>query len=295
MELVDKKYPYPVLRPHGDDYISSCSFNLDGTFVNSDNKVKLDFTVQLTCDALRDLVEQAKVKIICHIECSLSAFRRVYEIPLDGKHIEIPEGDLSGKVFVCPFIVAYEDLKGFSSPYFNPIYGDLSFDIASGAVLAEGTQLKFFVEHETTALEYQPDIFSVLPYPDQPDDKNNNLMNVDVDGQKIRIFLPEHAFHQYQNLRRFGNSNEYLWSIIILPALVEALYEMRDIAIEDPEDLDSKLWSRILKEKIEKEYPNFIDDPKSLPIMGIAQELTKKATITALTTLAKVEEDEYES
>ena len=279
MELSEKKYPYPVLLPGGDDY-SGCHFNVSGQYEIVGGSVTLNFDVELNCDSLRDLVVQDQAQIICHIECPQAAYRRAFKIPLTGTKTQILAGDLSGKVSICPFIVACQDIPAYSSALFNEVYQNMSFHVWPGAVLAEGEQLRFFVETARESLEYQPDIFSIQPHEDVGE--NKDVMLVDLIGDKIRIQIPKESFALYRSLRRSGEANEMLWSALVVPALVEALNAMkRDVENSDGlECLDNSMWSHVLASNIKKIFPEVEKAPvetyKNLQACQVAQILVKK-------------------
>ena len=204
MELSEKKYPYPVLLAEGDDY-PGCKFNVSGQYEIVGGSVTLTFNVELNCASLQDLVVQGRAQIICHVECPQAAYRRAFNIPLAGSREQIAAGDLSGKVSICPFIVAGQDIPEYSSDLFNKAYQDMSFHVWPGAVLAEGEQLRFFVETEREGLEYQPDIFTIQPHEDVGE--NKDIMLLDLIGDKIRIQIPKDSFALYRGLRQSGEAN----------------------------------------------------------------------------------------
>ena len=45
---------------------------------------------------------------------------------------------VNGKLQICPFVVATDDLKAYTSPDFHEDYQGISFDIEAGCVMAVG-------------------------------------------------------------------------------------------------------------------------------------------------------------
>ena len=68
MNISEKRYPYPVLTPNGDDYEGS-SFDVAIEVVKSPEKVSVKFIPTLKDNGLKRLIgsEQA-AKIICHVK-----------------------------------------------------------------------------------------------------------------------------------------------------------------------------------------------------------------------------------
>ena len=266
-------------RELGDDY-SVGEFEIDVLPVKNVEGVKLSFKVLLSCDSIRTLVDSKKAMIICHIECPQSAYRKTEEITSKEQTVVIPSGLLSGNVIVSPFIVTAVDVLGYTSPGFNSDYQNLSFDFDCGAVIAVGTQKRFFVEPSQKDLEYKPDIFSVIPYDDE-----NGEVHVDTTGNKICIKLPRNVFSIYSVLLKSGANNEILWSAIVLPAIMTALYQMHDKAEKDElGELESTTWFQTISSKIRQLYSiEQIDDfLKEMDVVRVAQQLLSAPIPTAL-------------
>lgn len=287
MELSYKKYPYPVLMPRGegDDY-SIGEFEIEIFPVKREKEVEIEFRVSLSCQSIETLVADASASVICHIECSQSAYRKAECIPLEGKKITIPSNCLSGKVFVCPFIVTAKCIQGYTSPAFNEDYQGFTFDLECGAVIAVGTEKRFFVETSKNDLEYTPDIFSVIPY-----DNDEGEIQFDTVGNKICIKLPRQVFGYYNALLTSESNNEFLWSAIIFPALVDALYQIRDKAYsEGLGELEDLVWYRTISSKIAKLYAveNLEAFLKEMSVVSVAQRLINLPVSVALKKLGDI-------
>lgn len=170
MNISEKRYPYPVLKPEGDDYEGS-SFDVAIEVLQSSETVAITFGAELKDDGLRRLIGvEHRAEIVCHLECPKTVYRQVVKVGLpvcekagDGEKVtlEIPTAALSGDVSVCPFIVATEDIPDYTNESFNPDYECEAFAIETGAVMAEGRQKTFEVVTAKEALDLSPSIFSV--------------------------------------------------------------------------------------------------------------------------------------
>ena len=291
MELCEKKYPYPVLLPKGDDYVG-CSFDVIIDSRKTPTCISYSLDTKLDCPDLFVAVERGDAAIILHVECPQSAYRRSFVI--QHGHFDLPPistDDLSGKIFLCPFIVAQRDIQGFRSNSFNPEYDDLSFNIRCGSVLAEGEQLIDFADTVTRDIDYKPDIFSVVPYVPAPSDHERIKYDLAL-KPKITIKLPQNIYAQYNAMLKSGETREFLWSSIILPAVMEALYTMRG-EFEQNGDFgvfENSVWCPRLTERIEHLYPKAKSDWKHFfeetSIPEIAQELIKNPVSIAVSKLA---------
>ena len=292
MELIDKRYPYPVLTAGNDDYVG-CSFDVEVQLVKHDVQLELPLNAKLGSNSLQALIEDGYATIIMHIECSRSAYRRSHEIPLGEHTITIPSGDVSGSISLCPFIVARKDIENYKSEEFNPIYQDFVFRIRAGAVLAEGIEKSVFVDTSTRDIDYKPDIFSLVP--DKAMDEDNeqkSLIKIDPFNSKISIRLPTKAFSQYGALLKSGISSEVVHCVVILPAMMEALACMREAYRSDAlGDIKDFVWFNAVRERIMQLYPLAKQDMKGflcgeMNIATVAQSLIKSPVVDALNMLA---------
>lgn len=295
MELQDKQYPYPVLTSRTDDYVG-CSFDVQGTSVKHEHELELQLNTELNCQGLNSLVERGDAAVILHVECSRSAYRRSYVLPIGEAVIRISSADVSGRVTLCPFVVAQHEIKEYRSDQFNPIYQDLVFCIRCGAVLAEGEEKSVYVDTATKDIDYKPDIFSVVPDAAMNDDAvEKSQIKIDALKKKITIQMPTRAFRQYGALLKSGISNEVVLSAIVLPAMMEALYRMRDAYKEDEvEDLENLVWFNVVKERIEQLYPEARQNimqfvVEKMNVASVAQTLIKSPVVDALHKLSNSE------
>lgn len=302
MELCEKKYPYPVLLPKGDDYVG-CRFEVEIKSHKTPTEIVYHLEASLDCPDLRAVVDRGDAAVILHVECPQSAFRKSFAIPFGASNLPpLSTNDLSGKIFLCPFIVAQRELHDYQSDSFNQEYDGFSFNIRCGSILAEGEQLIDYADTVTRDIDFKPDIFSVVPYAPQPED--GDRMKVDLAlNQKITIKLPQIIYAQYNAMMKSGEAKEFLWSTIILPAVMEALYKIKECLQNDESaDFESKIWYMRLTERIEQLHPNAKLDLAEFfnksDIPELAQELIKNPVSVAVSKLASfggTREDEDEN
>ena len=228
MNISDKRYPYPVLTPDGDDYEGS-EFDVGLEVVKSPNEVTLTFTPTLKDNGLRSLIGVDKAaKIIVHVESPMTVYRRTFDMPLpvcdtasekEKTVITIPAAELSGVVSVCPFIVASQDIPAYTNEAFNPDYEGEAFSVDCGAVLAEGRQRTFVADTAREALAMSNSIFSAIL---DPDDSHKTLRN-DFTGNKIIVSMPRKMYVQYGTLKDSPKVQDLFWAMVFVPALVEVL------------------------------------------------------------------------
>ena len=252
MNINDKRYPYPVLTPNGDDYDKS-EFDIDLEVVKTPDDVTLTLSPTLKDDGLRRLIGvERKAKIIVHVESPKTVFRRIYDVAMpicdkasekENTVVKINAADLSGVVSVCPFIVATEDIPDYSNESFNPDYECEAFSVDCGAVLAEGRQRTFVADTSREALATVASIFSVV----KNLSSDCKTLRNNFTGDKIRIEMPEKMFSQYGTLKDTPEDREAIWAMVFVPALVEVLTTLaveRRCNGEIPSEFTEHAWYR---------------------------------------------------
>lgn len=279
MNISEKRYPYPVLKPDGDDYEGSV-FDVAIEVTKTPDLVSVVFVPTLRDDGLRRLIGVEKAaEIVCHLECPRTVFRTVVRLALpvcetagEGERLtlEIPAAALSGEVSVCPFIVATSDIPAYTNDAFNPDYECEAFAIETGAVMAEGRQKTFSVETAREALAQEPSIFTVVPGP-----ADCKTMRMDWSGQKILVFLPQKTFEQYGTIKDNPEDRETIWAMVFVPALVEILATLattRRLAPESMSEYSENGWYRAIDRAVRR-LRNYSVDSDEFANCGSCVEL----------------------
>ena len=239
MDIRSKLYPYPVLSSANDDYTGS-SFTFTPNISKGPREVVFDFALNLQDSTLQQLIGEGQAEFVIHIECPYTAFREIIRCSSESCSRHIVESRLNGKVSVCAFIVAKQDIHGYTNPAFNADYSDISFDIERGGILAVGGQCSVDIIKETDELAKVPSIFSICRSAMDSDES----MKIDLDGEKIAITLCAESFSNY---RVMSDSPAYLpvfHSILILPALI---YVFETLKRSGTEDFEQRRWFRAIR------------------------------------------------
>ena len=226
--MANKNYPHPVLSSYTDDF--------DPSKAKFDIKIskKIDrMNYQLLCDVvleeenLKDLLNKGKLAFVVKVICSTTRYRNLFQCNDLEYLIIIPAFLLEKRVEITTFIVATEQINNYSSLLFNEDYGDASFTVFQGDVLAEGSEYKFNVDKQIDPLVKVPSIFSIV-YSD-----SNQAPPIDVRHieEKIVVTLNKENFQKYKYLKglqnQFGNLAALTSSLFILPGLITVVDEMR--------------------------------------------------------------------
>lgn len=293
MEIKHKLYPYPVLSYYSDDYFDS-SFDVVIDSANIGFNLKLDFLAELKNIGLEKLLDSGKAKIVYHLECAQTGYRVVFNTSHFENSFMIDNKMINGKLQICPFIVASEDISDYVNDNFHKDYRGFKFSIEKGCVMAVGRQLSIFIEKDINDLANTSSILSIIKH----NDEFETGMIVDLDHKKILIKIPEKDFINLKNLKGEIIVQPLLNSLIIIPTLIYVLEEISKREPEDRYEYSTYAWYRTIKKSLATNFDCDIEDAKfsNKNMLVLAQNLINSPLSNALQVLVNgysyIEEDE---
>lgn len=246
MQLRNKYYPYPVIVEDG-DYYKNSSFDAEVSQELDGYNVKLLFKAELNNDELQELLDEGIVEIVYHIECPQTCFRTCYCTREKESCYLLKDTDVNGNVQVCSFIVAKKRIEKYTNTLFSADYAGFHFDIEKGCVMAIGSQLNILINKIRDDLATTSSIFSIVPNKDPME----TTTITDLSKNKIVVMLPEKIYGVYVNLQNYLDVQSAMHAMIIIPALMYALNEIK----QDREQLynyEEHRWYRNLRKACEK-------------------------------------------
>ena len=295
MEIRHKLYPYPVLSYYSDDYVNSV-FDTVVTPVRDGHNIRIDFLAEVNNDGISDLLFSGKVKIVYHIECAQTGYRVALSTSKNELSHIIVDKMISGRLQVCPFIVAKAEISEYVNPNFHEDYRGFKFTIEEGCVMAVGKQVNINVDKEINDLSNTPSVFSII----KNDDDLAMGMVVDLDNKKIVIRLPEREYKNYKSIKGQVLIQSVLNSLVVIPALTYVLEEVSKREPRERYEYSSYAWYRTIKKSLANKFSCDIesDNFTDRNMLEIAQKLINTPISDALLTLssgygkASEEEDE---
>ena len=270
MEIKYKLYPYPVLSGYSDDYKSG-QFDVSIDISRDGYDLKISFQATLTCQSLLDLIQNEKAKYVYHLECSQTGFRTVIQTSKVTETYILSSKQVNGKLQICPFAAAIQDITGYSSADFHNDYSGISFDIEAGCVLAVGKMVTVDISKDIDDLANTPSIFSIT----RNADAACKQMLVDYSGRKILIKLPLDDYYSYKQLGNMPQAQSILNSLTVIPALTYVLEELRAQSVDERSENSDTLWYRTLSKALLTQFDCDIESENynSQNFMELAQKL----------------------
>ena len=265
----DKLYPYPVLAHDSDDYVGS-SFEAAIDAKHDGCNVEIDFSVELKNEELQEYLISGDVKNVYHLECAQTGYRTVLQTSSTKFTHIIPGKNVSGRLQVCPFVVAMKDIPAYVNQSFHQDYRGFKFQIEAGCVMAVGKQVDVHVNPNVDDLSNKPSIFTIT----KNTDKTVICMAVDMAEKKIVIKLPADDYYNYKSIKDEAEIQPVLESLVVVPAL---LYVLEEVHRCEPnkryEEFSGYPWYRTIKNSLAARLDCDIESNHSLDMLEAAQRL----------------------
>ena len=277
MQIRNKFYPYPVIIEDGDYYVeskfsSSVEQKMDGY------NIKLKIKTELINPQLEKMLEEGDVEIVHHLECSQTCYRVAVQTKDPEFEYLITDDKVNGVLEICSFLVAKRTIERYDNIDFSENYRGFKFDMHRGCVLAVGNQYKINIEKIKDDLKNTSSIFSIIPNADPME----TTMSVNLESDKIVISLPKEGYQKYYHTQSYMEIQPVMHSMIIVPALIYTLSELRR-AGDQLYEFEDYRWLRSLRKTCEN-LGVTIDDRtlNNTDLVKLAQQLLNSPLSKAL-------------
>lgn len=283
-------FPYPVLSSMYDDYIN-CNFNIDVKAKKGKKRIYIEIVPTINSETLSSLIRNDVAEIIVHFECGRTRYRTTKKLNLEELlSFEFPSGDLNDNLEVIAFVVSKKDIHNFGCKKneFNADYGNTTFEIESGSILAISNQKDIPIPKDIYDLSNVNSIVSIIS---KQEDDTSKEINITLTDKKIRVLLPKDTYIDYSGIGKTENQyTPILHSMFVFPALVYALDYLKAMDDDKWMDVENYLWFKVIKKKVEEIHGKF--DKKIIEkytSVIIAQELIENPFPVAVNTLLGME------
>ncbi|MEC0269718.1 hypothetical protein [Paenibacillus anseongense] len=282
MQISYRQFPHPVLSFFSDD-VQDVDFQTSLKNTKTQNTYIFEASCFTSSDDLNGYLAERKACFAFHFECSSTRYRRMFTSYEEMFSFEIQADELEGKVQICAFILAAEDIERYSLSEFHEDYEGHSFSINKGDVLAIDTERTFFADKEVDPLKRIPSIFSVVP----SHDEDALPLDFDSSGNKVIIKLSNDNFDKYKYLSVSQHLQPLLLSLVILPVLVSLLEMIKDS--EDSYEYEDFRWYQVIRAKLKSMNIDLVNCNESMVVVG--QKLVGDPVTLSLDALESVEEE----
>lgn len=301
MQVRRKTFSYPVLNH---DYFLSTynrkNFNLVYELKEDDKNLYIE-NIRFDCDSefVNKRIEEGLIKVVCVVECSDTVFRKKYNISNTATRIMISKDELSNKVELSIFAYASNDFLMTSSDDFDEDYQGFDYQIEKYNILCANDGIVFAIIHEEKEGNLVKSIFSIIPI----EESDKKIYDVDVKTNKIEINMSKENWLKYRNVYQSEILTEEFFCVLLIPALIEALFTCKNLIINNEEigieDIEQQYsWFRSITYAYKNLYGKELDldEFKSISPVSLSQELLGQPLKRALETIENSQggEEQYE-
>jgi hypothetical protein len=242
MRLSHRSFPYPVVG-NGDDVVDAA---FQAAMSVHDDRVNYYINVKVQCSSstISKLVKKGDAVYVLHVECGNTLYRSATEFTEDEREFMIPGEYLNSTVEVNVVAQAKKDIPKYKVDNAHADYGDATFAVSAGDILAVSEGFTFDADINFDMLRSMSSIMQIR----ERDDPEDAPMEVDLSEEKITIYLSHVDFENYKIIRAHPVLSASLIATLVLPALVEALTAMKG----DPSVVEDTRWYRCLTRRIEQ-------------------------------------------
>jgi len=245
MNLIDKIYPHPVLRPGSDDASGNISFDIKQCECRK-NYVYIDYSVVIENPTLEKMLEEKRAKTSIWIECQASFYRELHQIDCLSGCVRISSDYLRGRIELIFIVSAVLDIPNYKNSSQHADYNGMTFAVYRGDILAVSDTKAFYVDEKYDSLA---NIHSFIVVK-KSDSVDHGSVEYDFNGDNIILTLPKITYDGYETLRNLKSYNVAMSVIIFLPVLVDILNEWKHSGESFEEQNSRHLWFRAVKSKL---------------------------------------------
>ncbi len=241
MRLSNRSFPHPVVG-NGDD-VGDAEFQATFEFESDKTTFYLKATVRCSSQTLLKAIKKGTACYTMHVECGNTLFRRTYDFETETYRVAIPTTAIHDTVEVNAFVRAKVAIPKYTVAGAHPDYGDATFAVGPGDILAVGDGQTFDADHSVDPMRR----VGALMVVEQSGKPGVHPMEWDHSQDKIRILLCEEDFAAYRDMKTVPYLTNHLTTTLVLPVLIEAIHLLGD----EPDETPENKWAKILGRRLE--------------------------------------------
>lgn len=272
-------FPHPVVGI-GDDVKGELRCNVPDFDFGVDTTTLYINGLEITNPTISGLVRDKVAAFTLRVSCGATYYRESFQTHDARSQISLPAAKLMGDVELQVRVCALKKIEGYRPEGLHPDYGERSFTVQTGDVLAVGDDFTVRADKQFDPLA--ADIPSIMRIVRGARDKGPFGVNFDTDQILIELSAEDHDLYGLAS----NVTPEVLHAALVLPVLCEAITRVRRRSAED--DMMTGLnWFRRLDTMLQARR---IDEDES-PMLA-AQKLLEMPLTRALKNILKDREDD---
>lgn len=232
----NKAFPYPVLRPHSDDYIN-VDFQTTVDYSVGKEKINAEITYAISSDEIVREISKGRAAYVSIVSCRDTYFQRVLCSQQQVIQAEFSIGDFRGEVRVDSYVVVRNKLVKFSSPDINTEFGPGPFKFDPGEILAQDETQVFYIDRDL----FKP-VISVFDLV-KKEELSDGEWTIDFEEDHVQIEVSPKMKASIDDARNSQKNRIVLLNSIYFSAVTQAVQKLKEL----PDDCEGKKWAEIIK------------------------------------------------
>lgn len=231
-------FPIPVLDSR-DDIDGELSVDRCSVVVDS-GLVAIELAVSMDNPGIQERIKSGSAVFAMRMSCRRTYFRKTWSSESPEFKVQVPQYDLSDRIQLHPFVVAVDNFNGYRPSSLNEDYGDDTFSVRQGQILAIGQIQSANLDTSFDPLRNLD--ASIIRIGKDPD--LDGPFRIDYESDQILLFIDDQAWVRYQSVKT--RVPHTMMMSMVLPVVAEAI---RQIQQPDAEDiLGGFKWYQRLKQ-----------------------------------------------
>lgn len=248
----NRLYPYPVYSKTLNHYVNNF-FNVETDLTFDSEKAYINLNIDISDSVLLEMLEKNDIGLYAHVECSITKYRELFEVPLksNGNYtIELPLASLNENIEILTVLIATRGILNYTNTNLSDEFQNEVISFPQYSMIGFTDTEEFTINKKIDTNGDIPSIFIITK------SEEHDKMTFNAFNEQIQIFLPKDEYDIYERSR--GTSRRIKQMMINLPVLVEVIDLIKN---EDFHEFESYAWYPILEEAFKKQgYSNFEDN-----------------------------------
>jgi hypothetical protein len=237
MKLNNLSFPYPIIsstQEYRDDYVdSSYQTSHDNQTNIEENQFKFEFTHWLSSPDISSLIDKKMACFAVQVYCKSTLINKIFTSFERLQTVELPLKHLFGSFSLTPQIIALERIKNYSPSDLHEEFGDSSFELSPGDVLAHDAVIELQCDFEQLALE---SLVKVLP----SEHLEPTVYEIAITDYYIEIYMGIKAYEVWASL---AADRQNTGPFIHMSIYKDLNYHVLNEIVQEPENQD-KIWGK---------------------------------------------------
>lgn len=241
--------PHPLLSPFSTDvqppvFFFDCA---DGDITCDRGAWRITGRIRHESAALDAYVASGAAILGVHVECSRTFFRQWFPTGPEVR-IDLPADSVRGKVEMLAVCVAAAPINGYALDGQHQDYGNATFDIAAGDLLAAAPHVEFDAYLDLDPIQKISSILDIK----KSADRATGPAHIDFAGDRIEVELAQSDYANYIGLRADPSLHGMIASNVVMPAVLQAVNHLGRMSPDDLQDAkDGQRWCRCLMARLD--------------------------------------------